>query len=148
MTNREKYAEQIIEAIMSHVTFGLNSSSGEIEDCYEISCKNCLFGKCDGVPCNVKRKEWLNKEYKEKPKISKKDKMFLECLKPVYKYIYRDTDGILAIKVDKQSIARYLGSGFTFIFDVKLPMVKWEDEEPWKIEDLKNLEVVEEYEDN
>lgn len=25
-------------------------------------------------------------------------------------------------------------------------MVKWEDEEPWLIEDLKKLEVVEEYE--
>lgn len=31
-------------------------------------------------------------------------------------------------------------------FYIDLPMVKWEDDEPWLIEDLKKLEVVEEYE--
>lgn len=33
-------------------------------------------------------------------------------------------------------------------FKVDFPMVKWEDEEPWLIEDLKKLEVVEEHENN
>lgn len=32
------------------------------------------------------------------------------------------------------------------IFNIDFPMVKWEDNEPWLIEDLKKLEVVEEYE--
>lgn len=32
------------------------------------------------------------------------------------------------------------------LIDVDFPMVKWEDSEPWLIEDLKKLEVVEEYE--
>ena len=31
-------------------------------------------------------------------------------------------------------------------FIVDFPMVKWEDSEPWLIEDLKKLEVVDEYE--
>ena len=31
-------------------------------------------------------------------------------------------------------------------FNVDFPMVKWSDSEPWLIEDLKKLEVVEEYE--
>lgn len=31
-------------------------------------------------------------------------------------------------------------------FNVDFSMVKWEDSEPWLIEDLKKLEVVEEYE--
>lgn len=31
-------------------------------------------------------------------------------------------------------------------FNVDLPMIKWEDNKPWLIEDLKKLEVVEEYE--
>lgn len=31
--------------------------------------------------------------------------------------------------------------------DIDLPMVKWSDDEPWKIEDLKKLEVVDEYEE-
>ena len=31
-------------------------------------------------------------------------------------------------------------------FDVYFPMVKWSDDSPWLIEDLKKLEVVEEYE--
>lgn len=31
-------------------------------------------------------------------------------------------------------------------YTVDFPMIKWEDSEPWKIDDLKKLEVVEEYE--
>lgn len=31
-------------------------------------------------------------------------------------------------------------------FNIDLPMVKWEDDEPWLIEDLKKLEVVDSYE--
>lgn len=31
-------------------------------------------------------------------------------------------------------------------FNVDFPMIKWSDEEPWMIEDLKKLEVVDEYE--
>lgn len=30
--------------------------------------------------------------------------------------------------------------------DIDLPMVKWEDDKPWLIEDLKKLEVVDSYE--
>lgn len=33
----------------------------------------------------------------------------------------------------------------TGYFNVELPMVKWSDDEPWLIEDLLNLEVVDEY---
>lgn len=31
-------------------------------------------------------------------------------------------------------------------YNVNFPMVKWSDEEPWLIEDLKKMEVVENYE--
>lgn len=33
-----------------------------------------------------------------------------------------------------------------FYFSVDFPMVKWSDKKPWLIEDLKKLEVVENYE--
>ena len=33
-----------------------------------------------------------------------------------------------------------------WMFNIDFPMVKWEDEEPWLIEDLKKLEVVDSYE--
>lgn len=32
------------------------------------------------------------------------------------------------------------------MLNIDFPMIKWSDDEPWLIEDLKNLEVVEEYE--
>lgn len=32
--------------------------------------------------------------------------------------------------------------------NVAFPMIKWEDDKPWLIDDLKKLEVVEEYETN
>lgn len=86
--------------------------------------------------------------------ISKKDKAFLEYLKEEYKYIARDKNDVLyAYNAEPCKAHESWNSGcsdywfhLNHRFDVNFPMVKWSDEEPWLIEDLKNLEVVEEYE--
>ena len=59
--------------------------------------------------------------------------MYVYSEKPIKKSCYYDSIGGVTGSVG-------------FIFDIKLPMVKWEDPEPWLIEDLKKLEVCEEYE--
>ena len=92
----------------------------------------------------------------ERQKISKRDKCFLEYLNEKYKYIARDKDEDLYFyteKPEKSIEEEYEGwNGYAFkitdIFGVNFPMIKWEDEEPWSIEDLKKLEVVDEYENN
>ena len=97
--------------------------------------------------CDKARREWAESEYIEKPVIviSKRDRVFLEYLCEEFKYIGRHRDGTLFTYNDN------LTNWFSLNcrFDVDFPMVKWEgNEEIWLIEDLKKLEVVEEYEEN
>lgn len=99
------------------------------------------------------RGEQENTECIETPKISKRDRAFLEYIKAPYKYIARDMKGDIYAYKDKptKTIDVWnLGGVPMYVswFEVDFPVVKWEDEEPWLIEDLKKLEVVEEYESN
>jgi hypothetical protein len=92
-----------------------------------------------------KAREWAEAEYVERPVISKKDRAFLEYLKEEFKYIVRHKDGTLFTY--KDGLTNWFSLNRRF--DVDFPMVKWEgNEEIWLIEDLKKLEVVEEYEEN
>lgn len=104
------------------------------------------FKRCKGIP---KESECI-----EKPVISKMDRAFLEYLKGKYEYIARDKTGKLyvygakPVKHDSfwtRSCGKYFGFGNCCI-NIDFPMVKWSDSEPWLIEDLKKLEVVENYE--
>lgn len=65
----------------------------------------------------------------------------------------RDMDGGLFIYIRKphKLIDCWESSGCESdkslkFFELDFPMVKWEDSEPWLIEDLKKLDVVDEYE--
>lgn len=114
------------------------------------ACYGC-FGAANG-DCDECDKDRSNSEHIEHPVISKRDRAFLEYLREERKYIARDEDGNLCVyssKPVKEEKYWYLHNGrcswLDFAFDVDFPMVKWEDSEPWLIEDLKRLDVVEEY---
>lgn len=155
MKNKEKYAKEIVNAVTSGgYGFGFNKFSGEIKRCNEVSCNECLFhyvlhGLDD---CNKTKREWAESEYIEKSVISKRDRSFLDYIKNNFVYIARDENGGLFVYSEKpikkscyyDNVGGVTGS-VGFVFDIKLPMVKWEDPEPWLIEDLKKLEVCEEY---
>lgn len=98
----------------------------------------------------MKLAEWAESEYIESAKISKKDRAFLNYIK-WYKYIARDGDGELYVYITKpkKGLRNWAGARFKSLtgLDIDLPMVKWSDSEPWLIEDLKKLEVVDEYEE-
>ena len=83
-------------------------------------------------------------------KISKRDRTFLDYIEG-YKYIARDGDGELYVYITKpkKGLWNWADARFKSLagLDIDLPMVKWSDDEPWKIEDLKKLEVVDEYEE-
>lgn len=155
MKNKEKYAKEIIEVSCSGYCFGINKCTNEVVPCSCIRCFKCMFN--DNKDCIKRRKDWAESEYIEKPVISKRDRAFLDYLGEECKFIVRDENGELFV---------YIGEPHKLIdcwevdccenvicevdkplcmFNIDLPMIKWKDDKPWLIEDLKKLEVVEEY---
>ena len=83
---------------------------------------------------------------REEPTITEDEKAILRNLPAGYKWIAQDRDGRLFVYPGKPSKAvNAWGStlGYTFLgsFNHLFKMVKWEDDEPWKIEDLLKLDV-------
>lgn len=149
MKNKEKYAKEIMEIACSGSRIAINKGSGCIVPCGGLLCSKCLFRAND---CRKNIKEWAESEYIEKPVISKKDRAFLDYLSENIEYIARDPSGALYIytrkpykQIDCWSSSACETEKSLWMFNVDFPMVKWSDKEPWLIEDLKKLEVVEEY---
>lgn len=153
MKNKEKFSKEIVELACDGNRIAVVRQTGEFRSCYETPCRECLFHSSDKEQCRERTREWAESEYNEKTVINKRDSAFLEYLREERKYIARDEDGKLCVyssKPVKKEKYWYLCSGrcswLDFAFDVDFPMVKWEDSEPWLIEDLKKLEVVDSYE--
>ena len=153
MKNKEKYASEIIEIACSGNVVAVSKATGKPIACEKNDCKNCYryndFSFCD----EERLKEWAESDYIEKLVISKKDRAFLEYLKEEYKFIARHSNGeLFAYKTQPRKAEAYcnwFGDGCLNLyvrFNVNFPMVKWSDDSPWLIEDLKKLEVVEDYE--
>lgn len=89
----------------------------------------------------------LNEIWKrEDPTITEDEKVILRNLPGNYEWIARDEDGRLCVYPGKPlKVTTKWGSGlghkFFDLFDHLFQMVRWEDDEPWKIEDLLKLDV-------
>lgn len=149
MKNREKYAEELLNVACTGKRIAIDKQTMQIRGCEGLSCGNCLFSCGD---CDTKLAEWAESEYIELPVISKKDRAFLDHLIEEYKFIARDKNGMLFVyKAQPRKLENYwyLSNcgclGLNQYFDIDFPMIQWSDSEPWKIEDLKKLEVVDEY---
>lgn len=150
MKNKEKYVERVLTFACYDDSFGVYEKTGEMEKCTEMHCTECLFyGKKEA--CHTSRRKWLDSEYVEKTVISKKDRVFLEYIDVCIHYIAKDMHGKLYAYINKprkliDCWEDTCGMDKSLqMFDIDLPMVEWSNEEPWLIEDLKKLEVVEEY---
>lgn len=148
MKNKEKYAKEIMNIACSGSRIAVMKRSGRIVPCDGILCSVCLFSS----DCRKNIKDWSESEYIEKPVISKKDRAFLDYLSENIEYIVRDPSGALYIytrkpykQIDCWSSSTCETEKSWWMFNVDFPMVKWSDKKPWLIEDLKKLEVVEEY---
>lgn len=66
MTNREKYAEQILDIALSGGSVAIDKK-GNICRCSSIGCNNCIFAKTkiDDSYCEKRVKEWSEQEYVE-----------------------------------------------------------------------------------
>lgn len=150
MTNREKYAEEILDLACIREDIAFDKRTMEVIGCNSLDCADCLFNVID-KSCSERLVEWVESEYVEPVKISKKDRVFLDYLDKEFKYIARDKNGILMAYEhagEKYEDEWMLSCGSVksfFKLNVQFPMIQWSDSEPWKVEDLKKLEVVDEY---
>lgn len=149
MKNKEKYAKEIVELACNGRNVAVCKSTGKPIDCIDIVCSKCSFAVGS---CTESRKEWAESEYIEKPVISKRDRLFPDYIKNNFVYIARNENGkLFAYEAQPRKEKTYwkCTCGNCLLLNRQLnidfPMVKWEDTEPWLIEDLKKLEVVEEY---
>ena len=153
MKNKERYQKEIVQIASDGFNIAVSRRYNKPMECASANCKICVFNNTEH--CGDAFKEWAESEYIEKPVISKKDKAFLEYIREEFKYITRD-DGnkqLFAWSAKPErglTINEWLNTRSDAIglygFNLELPMVKWLDEEPWLIEDLKKLEVVDSYE--
>lgn len=64
MTNREKFAEQILDIACGGSEIAVDKTTLELTSCYKLACKNCLFsfgnGDCRGARKNGQTVNMLN----------------------------------------------------------------------------------------
>lgn len=151
MKNKEKYAKKIVDIVCEYGCFGVDKHTGRPVSCYDLCCGKCLLNEMNSRNCCDSRHEWSESEYVEPPVISKRDRTFLDYIDSDLKYIVRDKSGILYVydyiphKVKNMWISDSGTINPMMRFCVRFPMIKWGDEKPWLIEDLKKLKVVDEY---
>ena len=154
MTNKEKYTKEIVEIACDGSCLSVNKATGKPTKCADISCEECLRHDERNICGKKLLRQWAESEYIEKPVISKRDRAFLDYLEEEYKHIARDkNDALYAYNAEPCKVRESWSPGcsddwfrLNHRFDVNFPMVKWSDSEPWLIEDLKKLEVVDSYE--
>ena len=156
MKNKEKFAKEIVEIACDRGDVAVSKAIGGPVYCKEINCRDCLL---NNNGCSNALRRWAESEYIEKPVISKKDRAFLDYLVEDFKYMARDKINANALYAYGKEPYKsnnddcWSGNGRRYCalssyVNVAFPMIKWEDDKPWLIDDLKKLEVVEEYEIN
>lgn len=65
MTNREKFAEQILDIACSNDAIAVDKVTLEPIACGKLGCKNCLFNISNVMSCGRQRIKWANSEYVE-----------------------------------------------------------------------------------
>lgn len=109
-----------------------------------------MGGYCD----DTERIRWVESEYVGKPTITSREKKFLDALLPEWKYIARDSNTSLYIYPIKPTRLgeRWMVKNDYYFYKIIIKdmygnmfdFIKWDDEEPWSIDDLKKLEVKDE----
>lgn len=150
MTNMEFYRDEIEKLNKANTTIAVFNGKPVNCDHFPL-CKGCEFFKPSVTNCGVARVEWLMAEHVEKPKLSKDERAFIKLLNPAH-YITRNGDGQLYMhwELPIKSLANLLWvDAYTrcwcidrnYLSNIKLDFIKWEDENPWKVSDLLELEV-------
>ena len=141
MTNLEHYKAEVDKFVKKGLDFG--KKHGVLIACKDFLCSDCEFF---GGDCAIRIIQWLMEEYTEKPKLTQREKHFVE-----YKqdgWLARDKSGDLCMFQHKPSKeTETWNDSITCAFwgmmygDEMFKFIAWEDEEPWNIEEMRNLEV-------
>lgn len=157
MKNREKFAKEILDIACSGRSIAVTKEN-KIVYCSDIPCESCMFNSDKHIGraqvCLDRLREWSESEYVEKSTITSREKNFLDALLSDCKYIARDFNNDLYIYYNKprrNSMNESWTTDDSNYFYVSRNMygnmfnlIKWEDEKPWSIENLKKLEVKDE----
>lgn len=157
MKNREKFAKGILDIACNGGVIAVTKDN-KVVCCRDMNCEQCLFHKEDfygGYCDDTERIRWAESEYVEKPTITSRERNFIDLILAKWEYIARDADEKLyafdllpSKKRDSWCIENALICNYCNIseklFGKMFDFIKWEDEKPWSIEDLKKLEVKDE----
>lgn len=150
MKNFEKYEKEIKEIVNQNKLIAVVNNKPCV---CEGKCIGCKFDKSKGDMrgCIVKAFEWLYEEYKEPIKLSRLEFELLKCLKgEKLEYLARDKCKVYVhaygTKPQKGNLGWFTETRVCCcmsLFSNCFKFIKWEDEEPYKIQDiLDNCEVV------
>nr|DAU48353.1 MAG TPA: hypothetical protein [Bacteriophage sp.] len=67
MTNREKFAEKILDIACSGSKLAVDEATLEPIACLKLECKHCLFNAHGSGCCGDNADKWANSEYVEPP---------------------------------------------------------------------------------
>lgn len=140
MTNYEHFKEKIIYYAKNNgFTCDIHSMRyGEYTECCSDDCEECARRMLD----------WLFEEYKAPIKLSKTEYHILKGLEDKWKYIARNKKNGIKIHTTEPYKEDYIGSWSSYDrmdlpYEQLFKFIKWEDEEPYSIEELLKCEVVE-----
>lgn len=147
-TNYEYFKDEIIDIISEGNSLGV--LDGRPRKCKDMYCSNCEINDASRGTCRRLCKVWLNAEHIEKPKLTKKERMFCELVEAGW--IARDRDGELVHYRSKpdRGISCWMNGGKLLCVGRHFPTIKnefsfitWDDKEPWSVGELLKLEVLE-----
>ena len=95
--------------------------------CYDRNCKKCF--------------DWLSEESVDSVELTEAERTILQNVDKKYKYIARDKNGNLYMYEDRptRGISMWINgiiSTHMRVFNHLFQFIKWEDEEPYEIEEL------------
>jgi len=141
-TNFEFYKDEILKIAQRDTIPTL--VKGKLVGCFSVECNECDFRSSK---CRKERIEWLYAEHIEQPKLTKRERAFCEAVGEGW--IVKDACSE-CYWVDSEPSRTNMGwevEGHDYVritpyrlFD----FIKRDDAEPWAVEDLLKLEVIEE----
>ena len=134
MKNKEKYFDEIIESFTSD-----ERTMCDFKKNHVLGRKSCMGINC--IKCCQRTKEWLEAEYQEPIALTEDEKVILKNLPKMYEWIAKDKSGRLflyLIKPLKIGVCWESESAeldFSMFGDL-FQFIKWEDENPYNIDEL------------
>lgn len=160
MDNYTYYKDEIEKIVRSGDHIAVTVKGNKPICCQGIQCCDCKFNNISQI-CMDCRSKWLNSEHVEQPTLTQAEHDFLDVLNPDF-YIARDRNGSLFLFIHEPTkmneiewnddssgqwrllrTSRDVNSGIFGILKryISFNFIKWEDEKPWKVSDLLELEV-------